>query len=169
LAPAALHGSLRLLLPLPLCWRRAWLLLLPLLLQLPQDPLTQRVRLCLSSLLLQLYCLLLVLVLLLLQLLRHRCCGDHYCAEQDLTCEHHRQRCLHQLVLELLQLGWPLAVLGLLLLLLRGQLLLCQHPLKLLHVLLIESLQEGCLQRLMQLQSCLTLQLCGWIWKPEAD
>jgi hypothetical protein len=74
-------------------------------------------------------------------------------------------------VLELLQLGLPLAVLILLLLLLQGRLLLCQHPLMLLHVLLIGSLQEGCLRRLMQLQRCLTLQLCGchWTLKSVAD
>jgi hypothetical protein len=83
LVPAALHGRLQLLLlPLLLCWRRAWLLLLlPPLLQLLQDPLSQRVRLCPSSLLLQHYCRLLVLVLLLLELLRRRSCGAHYCAD----------------------------------------------------------------------------------------
>jgi hypothetical protein len=161
--PAALHGSLRRLLPRLLCWLTAWLLLPLLQLLLQQGLLTPRSLLCLWFLLLQPCC----LRQLLQQLLRHyygRCC-------QDLTCEQRRwERCMHQLVQLLLRLGWPLPVLVDLLLLvllvmLQVQLLLCQHPLRLLHVLLWD------LQGLMrQLQSCLSLQLycCCWTVPPEA-
>lgn len=76
---------------------------------------------------------------------------------------------MHQLVQLLLRLGWPLPVLVDLLLVLlvmpHVQLLLCQRPLRLLHVLLWD------LQGLMrQLQSSLSLQLycCCWTETPEA-
>lgn len=159
---------MRRLLPQLLCWRTAWLLLL--LRRLQQDPLTPRPRLCLWLLLLQPCRLLWVLSQRLQQLLRHCCYYGRCC--QDLTCEQRCwERCMHQLVQLLLRLGWPLPVLVDLLLVLlvmpQVQLLLCQHPLRLLHVLLWD------LQGLMrQLQNCLSLQLycccCCWTVTPDA-
>lgn len=110
---------------------------------------------------------------------KRRCCCC-CCADQDLTCEHHWQGCVHQLqhqqvvlVLVLLVLvlphhhlkSLPWVQRDLLVQCLLTQLLPYQHPL-LLHVLLGES----ALQSWVQLQRCLCLQLCCyWIWKPVAD